>query len=58
MALCCEGQPRFAQIIGDNVFSVDEDFIIDESDLKKGLVKSIDDIGEKFIKPLYEKIKS
>lgn len=58
MALCCEGQPRFAQIIGDNVFSVDEDFIIDESDLKKGLVKSIDDIGEKFIKPLYEEIKS
>lgn len=58
MALFSEGQPRFAQIIGDNIFYIDEDFIIDQNDIHQGIIKSIDDIGEKFIKPLYEEIKS
>jgi hypothetical protein len=38
MALFSEGQPRFAQIIGDNIFYIDEDFIINEDFINKGIM--------------------
>ncbi len=58
MAKQSYGQPKLAQIIGESVFYVNDDHEINEDDLLNGLDNAFDEIGSKFVKPLYSEIKS
>ena len=62
MNLLCRysaGFPKLMHIIGDNIFWIDQDGLIDESDAAQGVLASAEDIGKRFVDPqVYRALKS
>jgi len=43
------GFPKIMHVVGDNIFWIDEDGIVDKSDAVRGIVDAAGDIGRKFV---------
>lgn len=62
MPLLCHysaGFPKIMHIIGDNIFWIDQDNIIDKVDAFRGIISSAEDIGKKFVEQqVYKALRS
>lgn len=53
------GFPKIIHIIGDSIFWIDKDNIIDIVDAKKGIIYAAEDVGEKIVDPqVYKALRS
>lgn len=56
---CSAGFPKIMHLIGDAIFWIDQDKIVDREDSLKGLTIAIEDIGKKFVdQQVYKALRS
>jgi len=53
MAFCCSGLPTLMHEIGDAVYWTDNDGIIDGSDAMQGIRKAAEEVGRKYLDPMF-----
>jgi hypothetical protein len=58
IAWLAQGQPKILQVIAESIFYEGDDNLISRDDVEKGMFKAFNEIGSKFIRPLYEEINS